>query len=495
MKIVIVGGGTAGWLSALIVSAVHNEIHEVTVISSSEYPTIGVGESSTGFLRGVVNNEVYDYGCNEFDFMKEAHATPKLGIFYKNWHSTGDYFEPLLQWYRPSHIDSDPLLMSYVAKGIDPSLASMHGQLFHQKLSGFYRNGNYINSYGIHAYNFDAGLAGQYFKKISINNGVKYLDLTIEDVMLSENGNIDYLLAKNGEKIYGDFFIDATGFRRILSNKLGVKYIEDNDFLLDSALVFDSKNNDKIPATTSAALKWGWSWTIPKTESNGTGYVYSSSFIDENEAHKEITKVYNKDIDVIKIVKFKSGRLDSFWKNNCIFVGVGSQFFEPLEATSIHGTIAQINFFAYNYLKTNIQDTMYKRNIDQYNASMINMVEQFKHLILLHYITDKQESDFWKEMSKTANNNTFLKGLVEKTKTQLLNLNDYVNNVYAGVSIETYNQVFTFTKNYTKEAANIEYFQPYNIKFAALADQNLQREVDRQWLSIEEIINYVRSRE
>jgi len=493
MKIVIVGGGTAGWLAALILSSVHKGTHEFLVVSSSEYPTIGVGESSTGLLRGVVNNEVYDYGCNEYEFMQYAQATPKLGIFYKNWHSKGDYFEPLNAWCKPSYIDSDPLLISYVAQGVDPSLSSIHGRLFWNNMSGFYRKNGIVHSYPVHAYNFDSGLAGKYFKKIAINNGVTYSDLVIDDVVLGKNKEISYLLTKENKKIYGDFFVDATGFSRILSKKLNVYFIEDKDFLLDSALIFNSKSNEKIPATTSTALKYGWSWTIPKTESNGTGYVYSSKYIDENRAHKEINDFYKKEVDVIKSIKFKSGSLESFWAKNCIFIGVGSQFFEPLEATSIHGTIAQINLFAYNYLKENIKDTLCEISTKKYNSSIHSMVEQFKYLILLHYITDKKDSKFWVEMSKNAKSNEFLSGLIKKSKKQLLNLNDYDYNVYGGVSIETYNQVFSFTGNYSVEAAKKEYSQPYNKKFARITEEILCKEIEeRDWISTDNFIDFIK---
>jgi tryptophan halogenase len=493
MKVVVLGGGTAGWLAALILSSVHKGVHEVLVVSSSEYPTIGVGESGTGLLRGVVNNEVYDYGCNEYDFMKHAHATPKLGVFYKNWNSTGDYFEPLNAWCRPSHIDSDPLLISYVARGVDPSLSTLHGRLFQSNLSGFYKSNGLIYSHGIHTYNFDSGLAGDYFKNICLKNGVKYVDLTIEDALLDDRGNVTHLVTKDGKKVKGDFFVDATGFRRFLASKLKVRYIQDTELLVNSALVFDSKLNEKVPATTASAQNHGWSWTIPKIYSNGTGYVYSDYFIDQDTAHKEINKFYKKEVDVIKSIKFKSGALQTFWEKNCIFVGVGSQFFEPLEATSIHGTIAQINMFAFNFLKKDLKSTLLERNVKKYNEAIRGMVEHFKNLILVHYITDKTNSDFWIEMNNIAKENSFLNDLYEQSKISLLNLNDFNHPSYAGIGVETYNHVFAMTKNYSVKAAKKEYAQPYNYKFARISEENLCKDLEnKDWLSLMELISFVK---
>jgi tryptophan halogenase len=165
MKIVIVGGGTAGWLAALIIKSAYKN-HDVTVIESSKIKTIGVGEGSTGFLRGVVNNEVNDYGCNEIEFMKYSKALPKLGVHFKNWTKDMDYIEPISSAGTPGWFGSYPLLIGYVASKTPIHLASYDGRMIEYGLSSFVKEeGSDVPVNTKHnAYHFDAGLAGEYFK-------------------------------------------------------------------------------------------------------------------------------------------------------------------------------------------------------------------------------------------------------------------------------------------------------------------------------------------
>ena len=174
MNIVIVGGGTAGWLAALMISKIQKGLHNVTIIDSSAIGIIGAGEASTGHLRGVINNEIWDFGCNEFEFLKSCKATPKLGILHKDWKQLGsEYLAPSDSTIDDPEFGCNSLLSCYIANDIPMHNASVDGRLVSNNLSSFYVEDNNLVSIGRHAYNFDARLAAKYLEQVCGNDATK----------------------------------------------------------------------------------------------------------------------------------------------------------------------------------------------------------------------------------------------------------------------------------------------------------------------------------
>lgn len=460
MKIVIVGGGTAGWLAALMISKIHAGIHDVTLIESSSIGIIGAGESSTGLLRGIINNEIWDFGCNELDFLQKCKATPKLAIMHKNWKGDGtDYVAPLDSALDDTPIGTNCLLLSYIANGIPIQNSSIGGRLFEGNRVPFYLDEfGQLKSVNRHSYNFDARLAAKYLEDIC-GNLVKKIDATISDVCLKENGIVDGLIINNGQTISGDLFIDASGFSRIFSKKLGIKWIDYKELTLNSAMPFftDYEKDYELKYAASAhALNNGWMWSIPKGNDVGNGYAYDSNFTSDEEAQREVETLLGKKIKPVKFIKYQTGRLENVWNKNVLSVGLSASFLEPLEATSIHSTIIQLNMFIFDCLKETLDRTMSPSVQKSYNTSVTKLFEDFKTFILLHYKNNRADSDFWINANKVIKNNDRLNHILDISKTRLLNKSD-VDDIYGYVSAELYNYILCGLGHFSRETAIKEY--------------------------------------
>lgn len=496
MKIVIVGGGTAGWLAALIIKSAYKN-HDVTVIESSKIKTIGVGEGSTGFLRGVVNNEVNDYGCNEIEFMKYSKSLPKLGVHFKNWTKDMDYIEPISAAGTPGWFASYPLLIGYVANKTPIHLSAYDGRMIEYGISSFVREEGSdvpVNT-KYNAYHFDAGLAGEYFKSKCLGK-VSLIDSEVTDINTDDSGNVKSLNLSNGQNISGDFFIDASGFHRIFMDKMENEFIEYSDLTLNSAMPFrldlDQMPNDRF-VTTAWAQKYGWMWMIPKIDHIGCGYIYDDRYITQEQAQKEIEEVLKIKINPIKKINFQAGRLKHFWQKNVLSIGLSSCFLEPLEATSIHGTISQINNFVYFYLRDNIDDTLNDVSISEYNRQTERMIENFKTFILLHYYGTRKDTGFWKKMNKSSAKNKEVQKIIDIGKTRLLNDFDTdTNSIYGATPFQLFNWVLSGQGTFKSDAAKIEISVNNRNELAILEEEKMCRYIESQnWLSNKELIDYL----
>lgn len=454
MKVVICGGGTAGWLAALMIKKVQGDSHDVTVIESSKIGIIGAGEGSTGYLTDIIQGVNWDYGCNEADFLRETDATVKLGIRHKNWKHNYTYDAPLDGSSSLGQIDY--LLMHTIINDIPFQKCSTNGYVMSENKSGFYidENGE-LNNKKIHAYHFDAVKVGKYLKRVT-GNSINHIDSKIVDVDVDDFGDIRSVTLEDNRKIYGDFFIDCSGFKRVLANALNVKWKTYNKNLtVNSALAFllPYEDQEKIePLTTAWALSSGWMWQIPTRFRKGCGYVFDDNFISKEEAHDEIEKVLGKKIDPINYIKFDSGRCEKLWHRNCLFLGLCAAFAEPLEATSIHSTIVQLQSFIFEYLRDTKEETCNQGSINIYNNRMTRMYDDFKDFLVLHYMTDRKDSDFWRFIQTKKTITDTVSNVLEISKVRSLqggDLDSYYG--YAGPSL--YNWILTGLGYIDKEVA------------------------------------------
>jgi tryptophan halogenase len=401
MKIIIVGGGTAGWLAALILLKTKGSDHTITVIESSNIGIIGAGEGSTGTMTNIIQNITGQYGCNEQEFISMCDVTPKLGIEHKNWTGDGSsYIAPIDgAWTSNSPLDFMFLhtLDKFGTTGIH--LNSDNGILIENNKDTFQLKD------GPAAYHFDAHKVGKYFKKIC-GERVRHIDSEVKNVNLDEQGFIKSLDLSNEQQLEGDFFIDATGFSRVLMKKLNVGWHSyKNNLPVDRAMPFllDYEDNEVIkPVTVAWAQKNGWMWQIPTLNRRGCGYVYSSEFTTEDQAHAEIESTLGRKVTPIKFIKFESGRSEKLWEKNCLSVGLAAAFAEPLEATSIHTTIVQLESFAQKCLLPNKQGTCDPNTVEEYNKKHTFMYDLLKDFLVLHYQGGRKDSEFWKYISSGA---------------------------------------------------------------------------------------------
>jgi hypothetical protein len=494
MNIVIVGGGFAGWICAFIMESLYNKTHKITLVESAKIGTIGVGEASTGFLRGIVNNEDYPYGCNEKDFMQQTNALPKLGVLFKDWQINKTFLEPIDSANQYNNISSFSLLLSHLITDNPIYTSSVNGAMVHSQISGFFKQNNQVFGANRHAYHFDATAAAKYFENKCKDN-IKKIIGDIVDISLLENGEVEYLLLESQEKIYGDFFVDASGFSRIFNKKMGLKFIEKKEFLLNKAMPFtiDYENEEDIGFFTTAwAQKYGWMWMIPKQNNIGCGYIYDDNFIDLEMAKKEIEGVLKKEINVTREISFNAGNLENSWNKNVLSIGLSSLFLEPLEATSIHGTISQIYYFVFYCLKNTKLQTMNFENVKLYNENFKKMSHNFKTFVLCHYLNTRQDTDFWKQMNKNANNDESIKQILEILKTRLLDYYD-LDSAYGASGYGLFNWVFCNLGIFTKENAMKEFYKLNREHYAQELLQDIKNYMyQHDWLSNKDFVKFIK---
>lgn len=413
MNITIVGGGTAGWISAYFILNSQPGMHNITVVESSSIGIVGAGEGSTGILRDLVSGYFFKTDINIQNFMEETDSTPKLGIRHTNWAKDSDYFAPIDVSY------SGFTLTDYIFKY---ALFRYGNKNLHKTsiLGLEYEDGNYS---GNGAFHFDAHKIGTFFKKECLKHNVRIIDAVIKDVKTTSDDYIQSILLDNGQEIHSDFFIDCTGFNRVLSSKIGVEWIDYSDVLpMNSAMPFllDYEEGEKFVAETKAvALSSGWMWEIPLRTRKGCGYVFDNHFISNEEAQKEIEDYLGKKIKPIRFLNFTPGHVDKFWKNNVLSLGLSSAFVEPLEASSIHNTIAQIAIFAKEFLLASREETISEINQEIYNqrATFLNKITI--DFISLHYQGGREDSAFWRHIkdNKIMTKNTEM--ILNKSKGKI----------------------------------------------------------------------------
>jgi tryptophan halogenase len=393
MKIVILGGGTAGWLAAYAIAKALHHAHEITVVESSQIGIIGAGEGTTGlfseFLKGTW------FPTDDIDiaeFVKETNATVKLGINHFNWKgdNTG-YFAP---------IGLPPTAMRVPDTIFLHTLLLNKNKLHLAAPEGFFHEFGIRPEYGV--FQFDAFKVGEYFKRICTKHPkTTYIDATISTVNLSEDGSISSLVTDSSETISGDFFIDCSGLRRVLMNKLNVGWHSYKKNLpVNAALPFQLPIEENYQQMTTAhALKNGWMWRIPTRERYGCGYVYDDTQITAEQAQQEVEETLGHSIDPIRNIKFESGRSEVLWKKNCLALGLAAAFAEPLEATSIHTTVAQLISFIFEYLQDTREMTVIESRIKNYNNLMSKLYDDTKDFLVLHYMGGRTDSEFWKSIT------------------------------------------------------------------------------------------------
>jgi flavin-dependent dehydrogenase len=415
-RIVILGGGTAGWIAAnLMAKHWENQGFDITVVESPNIGTIGVGEGSTPPLKGFMDA----IGVEEHEWMEECHATYKVGITFKNWSTKPGfthYFHPFLS--QPDEFSVPAFFHNSFLrrKGIDlnghPDHFFLATELARQKLAPIAAiNFPFEINYGYH---FDSGLLGKFLARKAASRGVKYKQATVTAVVLDEQGNIDYLKSDEGETIKADFYVDSTGFRsQLLQQALKVPFISFSESLFnDSAVVFPTEQNEQIKTeTVSTALKYGWAWEIPLTNRIGNGYVYSSSFCNDDKAETEFREhlgLLDSDVEA-RVVKFKVGRVEKHWFKNCLAVGLSQGFIEPLEATALDMVQETVVRFIESYNKGHFTN-QYEDEFNSYVSARFDAVRDY---IVCHYrISSRTDTDYWIENGRNEKISQSLRDLL-----------------------------------------------------------------------------------
>ena len=410
-SLTVVGGGTAGLISALILK--QRSSIDVNLIYSSSIGIVGVGEGSTEHF----NNFMEFVGIKPSEIIKECDATFKIGVMFDNWipnkkylHSVGEpfgtRFGPYYAVYAKQISENSDLLCS---DNLEKNLVNV----------------NCLNvnlNPPTNQYHFNTFKLNEFLKKIALNKGIKLFDDEVIDVKLDKDGYIEELIGKK-TNYSSDFYIDATGFQKTLVDKLNVKWKSFNKYLkLNSAITFPTGDEDNYNFWTLAkGMNAGWRFKIPTWGRHGNGYIYDSNFINADEAKLEVEKELGHEITIGKTFKFDPGALETVWTKNCVAIGLSGSFFEPLEATSIGLSIQQ------SFLLMDKIQNYDNKVVESYNNSFNTIIENIRDFIVLHYLSKRNDTDFWKNILDLEIPES-LKDNLEKWKTKLPTTEDFMNN-------------------------------------------------------------------
>ncbi len=403
-SIVVLGGGTAGWIAAnLLATHWEDKDIEITLVESPDIGIIGVGEGSTPPLKSFLDV----IGASESDWMDQCDATYKVGITFRGWSARPgfeEYFHPFLcqpdEFSVPAFFHNSFLRRKGVDLDGHPSQFFLAWELARQRLAPVApENFPFEMNYGYH---FNSGLLGQFLQQWAARKGVRYRQATVTEVVLNEQGDIDYLETDAEETIKADFYVDSTGFRsQLLQQALHVPFESCKDVLFnDSAVVFPTDPDENPePQTVSTALKYGWAWKIPLTSRFGNGYVYSGRYVDDDDAELEFRQhldLLESDVEARRL-KFKVGRVREHWYRNCLAVGLSQGFIEPLEATALDMVQETVARFIEAVNKGDFTD----RYRGEFNDRISGRFDAVRDYIVCHYrISTRTDTDYWIDNGK-----------------------------------------------------------------------------------------------
>lgn len=398
-NILIVGGGTAGWMTASALAKILGREYSITLVESEEIGTVGVGEATIPMIK--LFNQALE--LDEADFIRRTKGSFKLGIEFVNWGQVGDSY-----------------IHGFGKIGQDLGTVPFHHYWLKQRLKG---KAGALDEYSIntwaarankfmpavqdrpnspladigYAYHFDAGLYARYLREYAEARGVRRVEGKVKSVQQHpETGFITSVTLESGEVLGGQFFVDCSGFRGLLIEQtLNTGYIDWTHWLpCDRAAAVQCESEQALtPYTRSTAQEAGWQWRIPLQHRVGNGYVFSSKFISEDEAcAKLLSRLEGKALMTPKILKFVTGKRRKFWNKNVVAVGLASGFMEPLESTSIHLIQSAIARLAAFWPHAGFD----QKDIDEFNAHSDFEFDKIRDFLIAHYhATERTDTPFW----------------------------------------------------------------------------------------------------
>ncbi len=430
-KITIVGGGTAGWLAAMVIATYANKFRngtplKVSLIESPKIPTVGVGESTVAGMPFLMQQ----LGIDEAELIRRCNASFKLNVRFGGWrvdaNGNPENFNHPLQYptnlggYAPAYH-----FKKFGPHGTDPTIAEnmVANCTLVEALKGPQQvgDGNFDKAVG-YAYHLDAGLFGEFMRDLALQRGVEFIPDEVVEVVQDESGAIAALRLEERGHYPIEFIVDCTGFRGlILKQTLGEPFEPYDDYLLnDRAIPVQLPHRDPTriePGTRATALGAGWVWRVPLYSRVGTGYVYSSKFRSEEEAKSEFFTHLRSNGDLpadapdpeARVIKMRVGRSRRFWVKNCVAMGLASGFVEPLEATAIFSVEMAARFLVTNLPDKSCSPVLAKR----YNTLMTGLFDEIRDFILTHYHTSNRPEPFWREARKESRLTESLKEKLE----------------------------------------------------------------------------------
>lgn len=398
-SIVILGGGTAGWMTACALGKLlPSNQYKITLIESEQIGTVGVGEATLPHLK-FFNQRL---GIDETEFMQATKATFKLGIEFSHWGALNDaYIHPFGDYgKKQGGIDFHHYWLKQQQSGIGTSIDNYSLPVMASKAQKFefpHADPNHVKSTYSYAYHIDAGRYAAYLRKLSEACGVKRIEGKVVEVMQrSDNQHIEILALDDGTRVEGDFFVDCSGFRgRLIEQVLKSGYQDWSHWLpCNRAVAVASKNNaSPLPYTKAIAQEAGWQWQIPLQHRTGNGQVYCDDFVDTDHVLNSLLQnLPGEPLTEPNHLRFKTGKRNKSWSHNCVAIGLSSGFLEPLESTSIYLIQAAIMKLVELFPSANTMQI----KAAEFNTSLDQELEKIRDFLILHYhATCRDDSDFW----------------------------------------------------------------------------------------------------
>jgi tryptophan halogenase len=503
-SIVIVGGGTAGWLAANHLAKQLPQTIRVSVIESPSIPTIGVGEGTVPLMRETL---AY-FGIRETDVIQQCEATFKQGIKFINWRqSQQDNIHSYYHPFDPIPIQSPDLTTYWLAHWQEKmhyvDAVGVQGKVCDLNLAPKTITTPEFTGLTAYAYHLDAHKFTELLKQQAINqHGVHYLQADVVDVKKDNRGNIEQLVLNNNEKkiISGDFFVDCSGFNAVLLGKaLSVPLLSKTEILLcDYALAIQlphSQSPQRFPSYTLAtAEKNGWIWDIGLQNRRGIGYVFSSAHQSIDSAEQTLAKYVGQDISRFspRLIPMKVGHREVFWQNNCVALGLAQGFVEPLEATGLLLFDVTAKLLAES-LPLNKQ--AFAAEAQQYNSALQHVWQSVVDFVKLHYcLSDRTDSDFWQDNRLVNTIPDILQQRLALWQHRAPLPYDF-DNRFELFTADNYRYVL-YGMNYPTDKTSCEYRCPthnkieHNLQHLRQQQQQLQRQLPSHAALIEKIKRY-----
>ena len=412
-NIIVLGGGTAGMLSALFSQRVFPKTN-IKIIKSDKVGIIGAGEGSTPNI----NLFLSFLGIHPLRLLAETKGTIKNGISFENWNKDNKkYFHGFKERF---DFDVNNVFSSatydYYLKQLIQDKQSFNTNTLVEKLS--YENKVDMENIST-ALHFDARLLADYLEKIFVQRGGKVIIGDYDKCMSNKNKIYSIKLQDNTTHLC-DFIFDCSGFARLLNGKFHKDtFTSYKSFLpIKRAIPFFLKSEKEIkPYTRAISMKYGWMWQIPLQHRIGAGYVFDSDYISDEEAKTEVKKILKQNIEFIRPISFEAGKFNHCWINNCVSIGLSYHFTEPIEATSITATIFQLETLLH-FIPTFY--TLEKSDIDLYNKEVNQHIDSLVDFIYLHYLCKRKDTPFWKEFRTKNKMPESLKYLINRLDKNLL---------------------------------------------------------------------------
>ncbi len=391
-KVVIVGGGTAGWMAAASLSKLIGRDLDISLIESDQIGTIGVGEATIPTFFAL--HQLLK--INEAEFLSEVQGTIKLGISFENWKNKGEDYIHAFGYTGQScwAAGFQHFWLKGKTLGISEEYSCYSPELMAAKANKFgLLKQNALN----YAYHIDASLYAKFLRRLAEKNNVTRIEGKIITVNQADDGDIKSVQLESGLTIDGDLFIDCSGFAALLIDKtLGTEYEDWSHWLpCDRAVAVQTKSvSPPIPYTRSIARECGWQWRIPLQSRVGNGLVFSSEHMSEDEATSALlNNVEGETLTTPRVIKFRTGQRTVQWNKNCVALGLSGGFLEPLESTSIHliqrGIIRLMQMFPLSGITEADRDEFNRQMSDEYNF--------IRDFIIMHYhVTERTDTEFWR---------------------------------------------------------------------------------------------------